>query len=70
MMKIILFVLASILLASCKKEYMCSCQSPGSHKVYTFNGPKSDATAQCDAKYKYPFSETTCELYWTYLFYN
>lgn len=64
---IIIAVSVSLILSSCKKEYVCECFNPGGvFKTYTIKDTKKKANEQCDAYSKeyqdVPFSETGCVL--------
>ncbi|HEY0030220.1 MAG TPA: hypothetical protein VGC65_05635 [Bacteroidia bacterium] len=67
-MKKILFIVACITLASCKKEYSCTCTNPsGSTVVFTEKMTKGKASEKCDDYYNdhygsVPFNETSCEI--------
>ena len=50
MKKVILFAAASLfVLASCKKDYTCTCKANGTEATGTYNGAKKkDAEKACD----------------------
>ncbi len=62
---VIVIGLTSVMLISCKKEYVCECFNPGGvFKTYTIKDTKKKANAKCnDYSKEYqnvPFSETGC----------
>lgn len=64
---ILLVVLTSCLLASCKKTHTCSCFDPGGvFKTYEIKDTRKNAVQKCtDYSSEYqttPWSETACSL--------
>ena len=60
-MKNFQFILAGILLASCEKEYECSChKASGAHEHIVITAKKADAKGECKALEAGTY--TSCEL--------
>ena len=65
--KFLILTLCVLMLASCKKDYTCSCFNPsGVFKTYNIKDTKEKATQKCaDYSKEYqtvPWSETGCSL--------
>lgn len=67
--KTILLLSTILLLASCKKDYTCTCTDPAGGKtiVFTEKTTKGKASSKCDEYYNshygsVPFNEVSCSL--------